>query len=56
MTVAESTDLLGELDKKYPGFKKGPGYLKLEQQSRQLTAKTSLLSRTFTANLNPLKK
>jgi len=28
--IAESSDPLVELDKKYPGFKKGPGYLKLE--------------------------
>ena len=49
------SDPLAELDRKYPGFKKGNGYLKLESQSRQLAAKTSLLTKTFTVNLNSLR-
>lgn len=53
--MAESADPFAELDRKYPGFKKKPGYIKLEQQSKTLGAKTSLLSRTFTANLSSLR-
>lgn len=52
----QQTDQLAEMDKRYPGFKKGKGYLKLEQQSRQLSAKTSLLSDTFSTSMNSLRQ
>ena len=48
-TVVESDDPLAELTRKYPGFKK-PGYIKLEQQSRSLAAKTSHLQPLFMGN------
>ena len=50
----QQTDQLAEMDKRYPGFKKGKGYLKLEQQSRKLSTKTSLLSNSFSTSLNSL--
>lgn len=28
--ISESSDPISELDKRFPGFKKGKGYLKLE--------------------------
>ena len=30
-SISESVDPISELDKRFPGFKKGPGYQKLEK-------------------------
>lgn len=54
-SLSESADPLQELDKRFPGFKKGPAYVRLEKQSRQLISKTTLLSQTFSRGLSSLR-
>ena len=41
--IAESSNPLAELEKRFPGFKKSANYLKLEQQSKNVIAKTQTL-------------
>ena len=54
--IAESSNPLAELEKRFPGFKKSANYLKLEQQSKNVIAKTQTLKQTWQTNVKCLKQ